>query len=85
MSLLAKSGVPRRPDPPPLEHDDVRVVTIGTLLWAAALTVLVLLKILGVGGVRDWWLAMCASGVLLGLIGVVYCRRRRERLLQPEN
>lgn len=68
----------RRPDPPPLETDDSTVVLVGTGLWAAALVVLLLLRVTGAAEVRDWWLAMCVYGILLGLVGVRYVRRHQE-------
>jgi hypothetical protein len=69
----------RRPDPLPLETDDVRVVAVGTALWALALLALLVLRVAGTE-VRDWWLGMCAWGVGLGLLGVIYTRRRRRAL-----
>jgi len=68
-----------RPDPPPLETDDVRTVFVGTLAWAAALLVLVVLRLAG-RDVHGWWIAMCACGVVLGLAGVRYCQRRRAAI-----
>ena len=67
----------RRPDPPPLETDDVHVVAVGTGLWALGLLVLVVLALTDAVEVRGWWLAMCGVGIVLGLIGVRYCQRRR--------
>ncbi len=75
-------AVPRRPDPEPLETDDVLVVAIGTAGWAVALVVLAVLKLAGVG-VHGWWFVMCASGAALGLLGVGYCRRRQARRSTP--
>jgi fatty acid desaturase len=69
----------RRPDPEPLETDDVRIVAVGTALWAIALVVLVVARLAG-AGVHGWWLAMCASGAALGLLGVRYCQRRRDAI-----
>lgn len=79
MGLLSRSGAVRRPDPPPLETDDVRVVAAGTALWAVALLVLVVLRLAGLG-VHTWWIAMCACGAVLGLLGVRYCQRRRAAI-----
>ncbi len=73
------AAMPTRPDPPPLETDDVRIVAGGTALWALALVVLLVLKAVGVE-VHTWWLTMCAIGALLGLYGVRYCRKRRSHL-----
>lgn len=69
----------QRPDPPPLETNDVRIVAAGTGLWAAALVVLVVVKAAG-AEVHGWWLVMCAEGALLGLVGVRYCLRRRDAI-----
>lgn len=69
----------RRPDPDPLETNDVAIVTAGTVLWALGLVVLLVLKAAGTD-VRDWWWQMCLAGTLLGLLGVRYCRRRRDSL-----
>lgn len=74
----------RRPDPPPLETDDVRIVGVGTALWALALVVLVAAR-LGGADVRGWWLAMCAAGAALGLLGVRYCQRRRDAIARDRH
>lgn len=71
----------RRPDPEPLETNDVALVAGGTALWALALVVLLVLKAAGTE-VHAWWWQMCAAGVALGLLGVRYCRRRRASLQQ---
>jgi hypothetical protein len=70
----------RQPDPPPLETDDVHVVAVGTGLWALGLVVLVVLALTDAVAVQGWWLVMCAAGVLLGLVGVRYCQRRRAAI-----
>ncbi len=79
MSLFDKAGVARRPDPAPLETDDVRVVALGSIAWAVALVVLLVAQ-LGGAEVRTWWLAMCAYGSGLGFVGVRYCVRRRDAI-----
>jgi hypothetical protein len=54
----------------------VRVVLVGTALWAVAFLVLLPFT----GWLRDhghlWWLGACAAGFLLGLVGLAYTRRR---------
>lgn len=72
-------GRNRRPDPEPLEGDDLLVVTAGTLLWALALAALVLVAVVGELDDRDSWVWVSAAGVLLGLIGIRQVRRRRTR------
>jgi hypothetical protein len=76
MSLLRG----KRPDPPPLETDDVRTVAVGTGLWLVALLVLVVLRVTEATRVEGWWMAMCACGAALGVIGVRYCQRRRDAI-----
>lgn len=70
----------RRPDPPPLETDDVRTVALGTAAWAVALVVLVVLRVSDAVRVEGWWIGMCAWGAGLGLVGVRYCQRRRAAI-----
>ena len=81
MSLL-RGSAPRRPDPPPLELDDTRVVLVGTCLWAAGLVVLLVADLLG-ARVPGWWPAMCACGVLLGLLGLRFVARRKAAARRP--
>jgi hypothetical protein len=69
----------RRPDPPPLETDDVAIVAGGTALWALALVVLLIARLTG-AEVHSWWIVMCTTGAALGLVGVRFCRRRRTAL-----
>ena len=69
----------RRPDPAPLETNDVAIVGGGTVLWAVALVVVLMLKAAGTE-IHDWWWQMCLAGTVLGGYGVHYCRRRRNRL-----
>ena len=63
----------RKPDPPPLETDDVRTVGVGTALWAVALVASLVL-----GESEAAW--TCAAGLGLGGIGLTYVRRRASHL-----
>jgi len=72
-----------RPDPPPLETDDVRLITVGAAGFAVAFVVLMTARIAG-AGVHTWWIVMCAEGAVLGLMGILYCRRRRDALARPQ-
>ena len=69
---------PQRPAPEPVETDEVRVVVVGTVLFAIGLVLtLVLHERLAEHGHGDWvWITAC--GVLLGLVGVRTVRRRRD-------
>jgi bacteriorhodopsin len=67
---------PARATPEPLDVDAVKVVTVGTVLWAVAgLALLAFRRDVGPG-----WLWTCAAGAGLGVFGVWFCRRRRARL-----
>jgi hypothetical protein len=69
----------RKPDPPPLETDDVKIIAGGTAAWGAALVVLLVLRLAG-RDIHTWWITMCVCGLLLGLVGVRYCQRRRDAI-----
>ncbi len=74
----------RRPAPEPLATDEVRVVAVGTVLFAIGLVLtLVFHDRLEDDGRGDWvWIMAC--GVLLGLIGLRTVRRRRDALGQTQ-
>jgi len=74
------SPAPRRPDPEPLEADDVAIVTAGTVLWALALVVALVLRDRLTDGGNENWIWIFLAGAFLGLIGIRYVRRRRAAL-----
>jgi hypothetical protein len=57
---------PSRKAPPPLQVDTLRVVIVGTALWAVALVVLLLLG----DRVDRLWTWTCVAGIGLAAIGV---------------
>lgn len=62
--------------PEPLDIDAVRIVSFGTAVWGVALLVsLVLSSRLRADG-HGWWIWTSLAGLLLGCLGIVYCRRR---------
>lgn len=67
----------RRPDPEPLETNDVVLVTAGAVLWAVVLVVLVVLSRRSDDEALDRWVWVAAAGTFLGAVGVRYVRRRR--------
>jgi hypothetical protein len=71
---------PTHPAPPPLEANDVAIVGGGTVLWFLGfLVTLPLQHTLSQHGHGNWpWI--CLSGGLLGLIGLWYCRARRDAI-----
>ena len=68
----------------PMDVDGVRTLTVGTIIWGvAAVALLPFLGTLEEQG-RTWWMWTAVAGLGLGLIGIEYCRRRRNALLmQP--
>ena len=63
----------RRPDPEPVVTDDRKAVLVGLVLWVVALVVVL---IVAAGPTAIW---VCAVGIALGLIGLVYTQVRRTR------
>jgi len=69
----------RRPSPPPLEANDLRVTIVGTVAWAAALVVALVLRDQIPAGSR-WWIWTCVAGVGMGLFALWYVPRfKRSR------
>jgi len=71
---------PRRPDPEPLETDDVRAVTVGTVAWGVLLLALLAAYPRLDDDGRGSWVWIAAAGFGLGLVGVRHVRRRRTAL-----
>jgi H+/Cl- antiporter ClcA len=71
----------RRPDPPPIETNDVRVAAAGTVGWAIALVVLL---IAGLSEDHRWWLWVCVTGVATGLFGIWYIPRLHSARARQE-
>lgn len=65
------------PDVEPLDEDGVGAVAVGTAAWAVALVVLLLLRDRLAANDSQWWIAVAATGVGLGLVGLLYTMRRR--------
>ena len=74
------SAVTERAELEPMETNDVLIVTVGTALFAVAFIVLLAFRTsLERSGHGRWpWIAL--SGALLGLVGLVYCVRRQQRM-----
>lgn len=68
----------------PMDVDGVRTMTVGTIIWGViAVAMLPFIGSLEQDG-RTWWLWTALAGFGLGLVGIEYCRRRRNALhLQP--
>lgn len=64
----------------PMDVDGVRTMTVGTILWGFAAAAM--LPFLGrlEDADRGWWFWTAVAGFGLGLIGVEYCKVRRNAL-----
>ena len=61
----------------PLDVDGVGAVAIGTVLWAIALICTLIFRTSLNESGRGWWMWVCLSGFVLGLMGLPYVVRRR--------
>ena len=64
----------------PMDLDGVRTMTVGTILWGfAAAAMLPFLGRLEAAD-RGWWFWSAVAGFGLGMIGIEYCKVRRDAL-----
>jgi hypothetical protein len=70
----------RHPEVEPVGNDGVRTVAVGTALWVIGFLVLLPFRDALAEHDADWWLWVCVAGAGLGLLGIAYCVRRRNRL-----
>ncbi len=66
----------------PMDVDGVRTMTFGTIAWGIVALALVPFW----GNLQDqgrtWWLWTAIAGLGLGLMGIEYCKRRRDALAE---
>lgn len=69
----------------PVDADGVNAVALGTIAWTVALGVLlVFFREPLAEADASWWIWVCAVGVGLGLLGLLYVTRRREAYRRHE-
>ena len=78
MRLYLRSA-DRRPDPPPLQTNDRRVVLIGMALWAVILVVALAMRSRLEEQGHGWWVWTPVAALVLGAYGLYYLRRRDRR------
>lgn len=62
----------------PMDLDGVTTMSVGTAIWAIAAVVLFVMR--DGTAEHDTWLWTALAGCVLGIAGIVYCRRRRVAL-----
>jgi hypothetical protein len=74
---LTREREARPAPPPPLEANDQVVTVVGTIGWAIALVVLLIVRGSLPAGDR-WWIWTCACGVTMGLFALWYVPRLKR-------
>jgi hypothetical protein len=69
----------------PLEVNGITAVTIGTGLWSVATLVMVLMRDQLEASGRGDWIAIGVCGIILGLLGMRYTKRRAARIEQAKD
>ncbi len=64
----------------PVDVDGVRAVATGTVVWTVLLVVCLLTREQLAAAGRGWWTGVCLAGALLGAVGLVFVRWRRDRI-----
>ena len=64
----------------PLEVNGITAVTIGTAIWSVATLVMVLMRDQLEASGRGDWVAIGVCGIILGLLGMRYTKRRVARI-----
>jgi hypothetical protein len=64
----------------PLEVDGVTAVTAGTVIWSVATLIMVLMREQLENDGRGNWIAIGVAGIVLGLLGMRYTKRRVARI-----
>lgn len=69
----------RRPDPPPIQSNDVLIAAVGAAAFAVAFVVLLFVPLASGEG---WWRWVCLVGSLMGLFGCWYIPRLQRRRVE---
>ena len=71
-------------------YSETAPVAVGTAVWGLLFVIGLFLRPDLVDSGRGWWIWSAVSGVVLGVFGTLYLRRRQARILkraaqEPEN
>ena len=80
----SSSGSPAKKELTPLEVNGITAVTIGTAIWSVATLVMVLMRDQLEASGRGDWVAIGVCGIILGLLGMRYTKRRAARIEQAK-
>ena len=69
----------------PLEVNGITAVTIGTGIWSVATLIMVLMRDQLEASGRGNWIAIGVCGIILGLLGMRYTKRRAARIEQAKD
>ena len=64
----------------PLEVNGITAVTLGTVIWSVATLIMVLMRDQLEAAGRGNWIAIGVAGIVLGLLGLRYSKRRVARI-----
>lgn len=64
----------------PLEVNGITAVTLGTGIWSVATLIMVLMRDQLEASGRGDWIAIGVCGIILGLLGIRYTKRRVARI-----
>ncbi len=70
---------PRRPDPPPLQTNDVLIAAVGMVAFGVAFVVLMIVPL---ASQHHWWRWVCVTGFLMGVFGCWYIPRLQRARAQ---
>ena len=73
-------GQPPKKELAPLEVNGITAVTIGTGIWSVATLIMVLMRDQLEASGRNNWIAIGVCGIILGLLGMRYTKRRAARI-----
>ena len=73
-------GVGKKMELSPLEVNGITAVTVGTGIWSVATLIMVLMRDQLEASGRGDWIAIGVCGIILGLLGMRYTKRRAARI-----
>jgi uncharacterized protein DUF2530 len=66
----------------PTAYSETAPVAVGTAVWALLFVIGLFIRPDLLDSGRGWWIWTAVAGVVLGLFGSLYLRRRHARLLE---